>query len=48
MTTSFTVAGVMLLVGAMMALTLRPKMVAVEATVPASVDEDLVMQETGN
>ena len=49
MTMSFVVAGVLLLVGAMMSLSLRPKKVAVEATVPASVEEeDLVLQETRN
>lgn len=46
MSTSFTVAGVMLLVGAMMALTLRPKTVAVEAPETATVEEeDLVLQQ---
>jgi len=45
MSTSFTVAGVMLLVGAMMALTLRPKTATVEVpeTVTAE-EEDLVLQ----
>lgn len=46
MSTSFTVAGVMLLVGAMMALTLRPKKVAVEVPETATVEEeDLVLQQ---
>ncbi|SHJ38682.1 Nitrate/nitrite transporter NarK [Malonomonas rubra DSM 5091] len=45
MSTSFTVAGVMLLVGAMMALTLRPKKAAVEATETVTAEEeDLVLQ----
>lgn len=46
MSTSFTVAGVMLLVGAMMALSLRPKKVAVEAPEAVTVEEeDLVLQQ---
>lgn len=46
MSTSFTVAGVMLLVGAMMALTLRPKTAAVEVPETATVEEeDLVLQK---
>ncbi len=46
-TVSFTAAGVMLLVGAMMALSLRPKKVAVEAEVPAAAydEEDLAVQK---
>ncbi len=45
MSTSFTVAGVMLLVGAMMALTLRPKKAAVEVPETVTVEEeDLVLQ----
>jgi MFS family permease len=46
-TVSFTAAGVMLLVGAMMALTLRPKKaaVAVEAPAAAFEEEDLVVQK---
>ena len=49
MTTSFTVAGVLLLVGAMMSLSLRPKKVAVEVPETITVEEeDLVFQETRN
>jgi len=45
MSTSFTVAGVMLLVGAVMALSLRPKTVAVEVPETVTADEeDLVLQ----
>ena len=47
METSFMVAGVMLLVGAMMALSLRSKKVAVPVSKPIFVEEDeLVLQET--
>lgn len=49
-TTSFAVAGVMLLVGAMMSLSLRPKKAALPAEVPAAVgieDEELAFQEAG-
>ncbi len=46
MESSFMVAGVMLLVGAMMALSLRPKKVAVPVSEPIFVEEeDLVLQE---
>ena len=46
METSFMVAGVMLLVGAMMALSLRPKKAAVSVSEPILVEEeDLVLQE---
>ncbi len=46
METSFMVAGVMLLVGAMMAMSLRPKKVAVPVSEPIFVEEeDLVLQE---
>jgi MFS family permease len=49
MTVSFVVAGILLLVGAMMSLSLRPKQVAVKvpATVPVEADE-LVLQEIGD
>ena len=46
MESSFMVAGVMLLVGAMMALSLRPKKVAVPVSKPIlAEEEDLVLQE---
>ena len=49
MTTSFTVAGVLLLVGAMMSLSLRPKKVAIEIPETITVEEeDLAFQETRN
>jgi nitrate/nitrite transporter NarK len=49
MTTSFVVAGVLLLVGAMMSLSLRPKTVAVEAPETATAEEeDLVPQQVRN
>ncbi len=49
MTTSFTVAGILLLVGAMMALSLRPQPVAVEVPATAPVEEEeLVLQEIAN
>ncbi|OHB24977.1 MAG: MFS transporter [Desulfuromonadaceae bacterium GWC2_58_13] len=46
-TVSFIVAGVMLLIGAMMALTLRPKKATVAVEVPATAfeEEDLVVQK---
>ncbi len=45
-TVSFTAAGVMLLVGAMMALTLRPKKAPVAVEAPAgALEEDLVVQK---
>jgi nitrate/nitrite transporter NarK len=49
-TTTFAVAGVMLLVGAMMSLSLRTRKVAVPAEAPVAIgveDEDLVFQEAG-
>jgi MFS family permease len=46
METSFMVAGVMLLVGAMMALSLRPKKAAVPVSEPIlAEEEDMVLQE---
>ncbi len=49
-TISFAVAGVMLLVGAMLSMSLRPKKVAASAEVPVGIglEEDLVLQEAGN
>jgi hypothetical protein len=49
-TTTFAVAGVMLLVGAMMSLSLRTRKVADPAEAPVAIgvgDEDLVFQEAG-
>ncbi len=49
METSFIVAGVLLMVGAMMALSLKPKKVAVEAPEAIALEEeDLVLQELDN
>ena len=49
MTTSFAVAGVLLLVGAMMSLSLRPKQVVVEVPATAPIEEgELVLQEISN
>jgi MFS family permease len=46
MESSFMVAGILLLVGAMMAVSLRPKKVAVPVAKPIFVEEeDLVLQE---
>ncbi|PLY04413.1 MAG: MFS transporter [Desulfuromonas sp.] len=51
MSTSFGVAGVMLLVGAMMALSLRPKKAAVPATATEPIyaeEEDMVLQQAND